>query len=126
MKTLQVYLEAIRNNPSKGWRVIYSDIMGKPLSDTSKFLRGVELFGEEIMFEAVIITSSKNLSSPDPTNYVLAVARQLWKDTLKEELIKEQDELRLERARRHVQEDNTKLADRIELAKRRVDAEHSL
>jgi hypothetical protein len=125
MKTLQSYLEGIRLNPTIGWQGVYSDILGSHLWETERFLKGVELFGEEFMFEAVIVTASKKLSS-DPLNYVLAVARQLWKDSLKEELAKDQDELRLERARRHVKEDNDRLAEKIERAKRRTDASDPL
>jgi hypothetical protein len=125
MKTLQSYLESIRLNPTIGWQSVYSDILGSYLWEASRFLKGVELFGEEFMFEAVIVTASKKLSS-DPLNYVLAVARQLWKDSLKEELTKDQDELRLERARRHVKEDNERLAEKIERARRRTDASDPL
>lgn len=126
MKTLQSYLEGIRLNPSHGWRVIYTDIIGHNLSDTARLLKGVELYGEEIIFEAVIVTASKKLSSPDQLNYVLAVARQLWKDVLQQSLTKDQDEIRLERAKRHVQEDNEKLAQKIDLAKRRTGASDTI
>ena len=65
------------------------------------------------MFEALIATSSKKLSSPDPLNYVLAVARQLWKTELQATLTKDADELRLERGKRRISEENAELADVI-------------
>ena len=126
MKTLQSYLEGIKTNPSSGWRVIYNDIIGYYPENTERLLKGVELYGEEIIFEAIIVTASKKLSSPEQLNYVLAVARQLWKDVLQQSLTKDQDEIRLERAKRHVQEDNERLAKKIESAKRRTDASNSL
>lgn len=126
MKTLQSYLLGIREHPEKGWRVVYSDILGKKLSDSAKFLNGVELFGEEIMFEALIATSVQKLSSPDPLNYVLAVARGIWKETLQESLTKDADELRLERAKRRIIEGNAELAEKIERAKRRADANDTI
>ena len=123
MKTLQSYLEEERTNPSSGWRVIYTDIIGHYPENTERLLKGVELYGEEIIFEAIIVTASKKLSSPEQLNYVLAVARQLWKDVLQQSLTKDQDEIRLERAKRHVQEDNERLAEKIEKAKRRTDSD---
>lgn len=125
MKTLQSYLLGIRDNPETGWRVVYKDILGKNLKDTAKFLNGVDLFGEEIMFEAVIATSVQKLSSPDPLNYVLAVARGIWKEALQEALTKDADELRLERAKRKISEGNADLAEKIEKA-RRMDANNTL
>ena len=122
MKTLQSYLLGIKENPKAGWSVAYSDILGKRLSDPEKFLNGVDLFGEEIMFEAIIATSIQKLKTPDPLSYVLAVARQLWKEELQDSLAKDADELRLERAKRRISEGNAELADRIEEAKRRADA----
>lgn len=126
MKTLQSYLEGIRVNPSNGWRIVYLDILGHRLTETDKFLNGVDLFGEEIMFEALIATSSQKLSSPNPLNYVLAVARKMWKEELQETLQKDKDELRLERAKRRILAGNAELAEKIEEAKRRVDADNPL
>jgi len=120
MKTLQSYLEEVRTDPSIGWRVIYNDIIGYHPENIERLLKGVDLYGEEIIFEAIIVTASKKLSSPEQLNYVLAVARQLWKDVLQQSLTKDQDEIRLERAKRHVQEDNERLAEKIEKAKRRT------
>ena len=122
MKTLQSYLLGIKDNPRTGWSVAYSDILGKHLSEPAKFLNGVDLFGEEIMFEALIATSIQKLKTPDPLSYVLAVARQLWKEELQDSLAKDADELRLERAKRRISEGNAELADRIKEAKRRADA----
>jgi hypothetical protein len=126
MKTLQSYLDGIREHPANGWKVVYLDILGHRLSDTDKFLNGVGLFGEEIMFEALIATSSRKLSSPDPLSYVLAVARQIWKDELQTALTKDADELRLERGKRRILEGNAELAERIEQAKRRVNESDTL
>jgi hypothetical protein len=122
MKTLQSYLLGIKDNPRIGWSVAYSDILGKRLSDADKFLNGVDLFGEEMMFEAIIATSIQKLKTPDPLSYVLAVARQLWKEELQNSLTQDADELRLERAKRRISEGNAELADRIKEAKRRADA----
>jgi hypothetical protein len=125
MKTLQSYLLGIRENPKDGWRVIYSDTLGKYLSDPEKLLNGVRVFGEEAMFEAIVTTSTKKLNSEDPIAYVLAVARQLWKESLEAELSKSKEELRLERAIRRVSEDNAELAAKIEEA-RRIDADNTI
>ncbi len=126
MKTFQTYLSEIRKSPSDGWRAAYQDILGHSLSDTEKFLNGVELFGEDIMFEALVATSSQNLSSPNPLSYVLAVARAIWKERLEEDLHKEAEELQRERAKKRVAADSAELAERIEKAKKRVDANNSL
>jgi hypothetical protein len=128
MKTLQSYLEGIRVNPARGWNSAYLDILGQPLpfTETEKFLNGVELFGEDIMFEALMATSSQNLSSPNPLSYVLAVARSIWKERLEEALQKDQNELQIERAKKRVAADSAELAERIEQAKKRVDANDSL
>ncbi len=126
MKTLQSYLSEIQKSPSKGWNAAYQDILGHRLTETEKFLNGVELFGEDIMFEALVATSSQNLSSPNPLSYVLAVARAIWKERLEEAIHKEADELQRERAKKRVAKDSAELAERIEQAKKRVDANNSV
>lgn len=126
MKTLQLYLLGIREHPENGWRTVYTDILGKHLTDSRKLLEGVRVFGEEAVFEAIIATSTRKLDSGDPLNYVLAVARNIWKETLEEALIKDEESVKLERSIRVVKEDNVKLAERIEQARRRVDADNTL
>lgn len=128
MKTLQHYLDKIHKDSASGWGEIYSDLLGNPLygMDNLDFNKGLELFGESIMLEAVIVTSNNKVDPSGTMKYLLAVARNLWKEELASDLAKEQSEIRLERMKRTVMEDNSSLAERIEEAKRRVDAKHTL
>lgn len=126
MKTFQTYLEGIRKNPTIGWRSAYLDILGVRLSDAESFLKGVDAFGEDLMFEALVVTSLKKLNSPDPLNYVLAVAQQKWKEALQQDVAEQRTSLQVERSIRKVREDNERLAEKIKEARRKVDANNSV
>lgn len=127
MKTLQSYLKEIRDNPKKGWSTAYRDILDETLGQESVFLKSVEMFGEAIMFEAMLITSQQKLSShSNKLAYVLTVARNLWKEDLQNALEKDELELRLERAKNRVSGENADLAEKIEKAKRRLNATDSI
>jgi len=118
-------MEAIQSNPIIGWRAVYFDILSVYLEEPERVLKAVEMFGEDVVFEAIIVTSLKSNIGRDPLNYVIAVARSMWKEQLQSDLTREKDAIRRERSKQRVQDANMELAEKIERA-RRINADNSV
>ena len=121
MLTLEKYLEEIRRDKKIGWSRVFLDILGQPLSDKERFLKAVDNYGDLIMFESLVVTSSKRISN-DPINYVLAVANQKWRDDLISQARADEDSMKTTRAIEKSRNENQLLYEKIEAAKRRVHA----
>jgi hypothetical protein len=121
MLTLEKYLADIRADRIAGWSRVFKDILGQPLSisDRERFLKGVENYGDSIVFEALVITSVKRITTT-PINYVLAVAAQKWKEELLAEVKADQETAKANQSIEQSKKENQHLYDRIEEAKRRV------
>jgi len=112
-------MEEIRKDKTAGWSRVFKDILGQPISDNERFLRAVDNYGDLIIFEAIIITSSKRIDN-DPLNYVLAVANQKWKAELVSQTKVDEDSIKISKAIERSKIDNKQLYEKIEAAKRRV------
>jgi len=125
MLTLEKYLEEIRRDKKAGWSRVFSDILGQPLSDKERFLKAVDNYGDLIIFESLVVTSSKRMTS-DPLNYVLAVANQKWRDDLISQAKADEDSIKTNRAIERSKNANQSLHEKIEEAKRRIHATDSI
>lgn len=121
MLTLEKYLEEIRRDKKAGWSRVFKDILGQPLSDKEMFLKAVDNYGDLIMFESLVVTSSKRIGN-DPLKYVLAVANQKWRDDLVSQAKADEDSIKANKAIEKSKNDNQLLYEKIEEAKRRVHA----
>ena len=121
MKTLLMYMEEIRRDKTAGWSRVFKDILDQPISDKERFLKAVDNYGELIIFESLVITSSKRIDN-DPLNYVLAVANQKWKAELVSQAKADEDSIKISKAVERSKIDNEQLYEKIEAAKRRVHA----
>jgi hypothetical protein len=121
MLTLEKYLEEIRRDKKAGWSRVFSDILGQPLSDKERFLKVVDNYGDLIVFESLVVTSSKRLTA-DPLNYVIAVANQKWRDDLISQAKADEDSIKTNRAIENSKNANQLLYEKIEEAKRRIHA----
>jgi hypothetical protein len=119
MLTLEKYLEEIRRDRTAGWSRVFKDILGQPLSDKERFLKAVDNYGELIIFESLVVTSTKKISG-DPLNYMLAVASKKWKEDLIDIVTSDQEDIKANRSIEQSQKDSMHLYERIEAAKRRV------
>jgi len=124
VKRLATYLSDIRENPAAGWGKVYFDLFNRTLytHEAENIARGADNYGEDTMFEALLVSSGKDINTREGSAlpYILAVAKNLWKESIRAELESEKSEIRMERARRIVKEDNAHLAGMIEEAKRRA------
>ena len=125
MLTLEKYLEEIRRDKKAGWSRVFADILGQPLSDKERFLKAVDNYGDLIIFESLVVTSSKRMTG-DPLNYVLAVANQKWRDDLISQAKADEDSIKTNRAIEKSKNANQLLYEKIEEAKRRIHATDSI
>jgi hypothetical protein len=114
-------MEEIRRDKTAGWSRVFKDILDQPISDKERFLKAVDNYGELIIFESLVITSSKRIDN-DPLNYVLAVANQKWKAELVSQAKADEDSIKISKAVERSKIDNEQLYEKIEAAKRRVHA----
>ena len=121
MLKLTDYLEEIRKDKTVGWSRVYKDILDQPLYDKARFLKAVDVFGEIIVFEALVITAAKKLKN-DPLNYFLAVANQRWREELQREISSDEDTIKATRAIEKSKEAGVLLEEKIEKARRRSNA----
>ena len=125
MLTLEKYLEEIRRDKKAGWSRVFADILGQPLSDKERFLKAVDNYGDLIIFESLVVTSSKRMTG-DPLNYVLAVANQKWRDDLISQAKADEDSIKTNMAIEKSKNANQLLYEKIEEAKRRIHATDSI
>ena len=118
MLKLTDYLEEIRKDKTAGWSRVYKDILGQPLYDKARFLKAVELYGDIIILESLVITASKKLKT-DPLNYFLAVANQRWREEMQREISSDEEAIKANKAIERTKEAGEQLAEKIERAKRR-------
>ena len=83
VKSLTAWRLDIRRYGKKSWLAMYKAFMGQPVSNIPRFYKAVNLYGDEAMLDAIIDSSDQNVKG-DPLNYVLAVARNKWKEAEKE------------------------------------------
>ena len=65
------------------WLRFYQDLMGQAASSNMRFFRALKLYGDWPMFEAIVASSDKDLTG-DKLNYVVTVAKNIWKEQQQE------------------------------------------
>jgi hypothetical protein len=108
---------AITKNEKSGWSQFYRELLGQPLSDTTRFLKAVADFGEGVMFESIIAASTRKLDS-DPLNYVMAIAIAKASDEAKEITDDKRYRLKLEKSKNRVISQNEELELKLERARK--------
>jgi hypothetical protein len=63
----------------KQWLLIYESLLGVPASSIPRLYRAANLYGDAILFDAIVESSWRELTG-DPLNYVLKVASEKWKE----------------------------------------------
>lgn len=77
-KSLDRWRFEIKSIGKKVWLSFYHEFMGQPCSSPMKLYRAINLYGDLIVMEAIIDSSTQSLTG-DPIGYVLKVASNKWK-----------------------------------------------
>lgn len=77
-KSLETWLTEIRTMGKRHWLVFYKELMGKMVPYPSRLYKAVNLYGEMIVFEAIVDSSNQTLTG-DGLSYVIKVASNKWK-----------------------------------------------
>lgn len=101
------------------WAEEYKTLFGLTLSDSDRFFRCLDLYGEFILYEAMVLSSTKKFDK-DPLGYILAVAHSKWKDEKKAEMEAERYEMRMQIAKERSLEFNQQLSEKINKARRKM------
>jgi hypothetical protein len=108
---------AVTKNEKSGWSQFYRELLGQPLSDTTRFLKAVADFGHEIMFESILAASTRKLEG-DPLNYVIAIAVSKVNDEVKQITDSDRYRMKLEKNKQRVIQQNEELEAKMERAKK--------
>lgn len=108
---------AITKNEKSGWSQFYRELLGSPLSDTTRFLKAVSDFGHEIVFEAVLAASTRKITG-DPLNYVIAIAVAKVNEEVQQINDDSRYRFRLEKSKNRIIEQNEELEIKIERARK--------
>lgn len=115
MSNLEKWLEEIKLG-RRGWIRVYKSAFGTAISDPSRFFSALKIYGDTILFDAIIISSTKTLKD-DPLNYILAVAHSKAQEEVDRQRGIDEYILSQERAKANTEARNKDLAQRIERAK---------
>lgn len=78
-KSLDRWRFELKSIGRKHWLTFYKELLGSNASSIPRLYKTINLYGEEIVFDAIVSSSDKELTG-DPLNYVVAVAKSLWKE----------------------------------------------
>jgi hypothetical protein len=102
----------LNRGTKKTWLAFYQELLGTPASSIPRFYRALNNYGFWPMFEAIVESSERDLTG-DPLSYVIAVAKNKWKEVEQQD---EQDESYLsdiEAAKERSRKENEELAARL-------------
>ena len=108
---------AITKNEKSGWSEFYRELLGQPLSDTARFLKAVGDFGHQIMFDALLSSSTRKLTG-DPLNYVIATAVAMAQERALESSKEKAYQMGLDKAKQRILMQNEELEAKIERARK--------
>jgi len=115
-KPILDWLEIIRTHGKSGWSQFYKSMLGHPISDVARFYSSVDHFGDTVVFEAIVATSTKNIKD-DPLNYVLSVAGKFFIEKIETIDEDKKYQFALDKAKERVRMQNEELEIKIEQAK---------
>ena len=116
-QNLTRWKHSIKVNGKKTWAAFYREFLGVPPTSLPRLYRAVNLYGDDIVFEAIIDSSWRDLTG-DPQNYIMKVASEKWKSHQAE--IDGEDDYKksLEQAREQTLEHNRALEKKLKKVKK--------
>jgi|OpeIllAssembly_1097287.scaffolds.fasta_scaffold489875_2 hypothetical protein len=100
----------------KHWLVFYREMLGTPASSIPRLYRALNNYGFWPLFEAIVDSSERELTG-DPLNYVVAVAKNKWKEAEEEDSNSEVYISEIEEAKKKSQQQNEELAKKLKKVK---------
>lgn len=77
-KSLDRWRFEIKSLGKKVWLTFYQEFLGQPCSSPMRLYRAINLYGDLIVMEAIVDSSTQALTG-DPLGYVTKVASNKWK-----------------------------------------------
>jgi hypothetical protein len=77
-QNLTKWKQDLKVHGKKIWPRFYESFLGTGVSSLPRLYRAVNLYGDDIVFDAIVDSSWRELTG-DPINYVLKVASEKWK-----------------------------------------------
>jgi hypothetical protein len=99
------------------WPVFYREFLGVPASSIPRLYKALNNYGFWPLFEAIVESSDRELTG-DPLNYVIAVAKNKWKEKEQESETDEAYLSEIDAAKRHSQQRNEELARKLKKVKK--------
>ncbi len=112
-KSLSRWRFELQSVGKKHWPVFYSEMLGVQVSSYPRLYKALNNYGFWPLFEAIVESSDRELTG-DPLNYVIAVAKNKWKEG---EQIDESDEAYMadiEEAKEKSRKENDELQKRLD------------
>lgn len=127
MAQLDRWLDRISKEGEVAWRDFYQETFRHEISDVPRFLRAVDNYGADCVFNAIVASSDKKFlfsgfSRGDPLNYVLAVTRRIWDKEQQERHADSEYARKLEESRERSLTLGTELEEKIKKARENVRA----
>lgn len=111
-KPLAAWRLELKKFGKRHWLRFYQELMGQAVSNIPRFYKALKLYGDPIMFDA-IVTASMNDLTGDPFFYVVKVASNKWKDEQEALENDESYEAKIKRAIEESQKHNDELAKKL-------------
>lgn len=100
-----------------GWVTVYTEALHTTISDPERFFKALDIYGPDLMFEAIIVSSAKKIEG-DPLAYLIAVAHGKMLDRTEETFDDVEYQLRLERTKLATELHNQEMAEKIRKARK--------
>lgn len=111
-KPLATWRLELKRFGKRHWLLFYKELLGASVSNIPRFYKALKLYGDPIMFDA-IVTSSMNDLTGDPFFYVVKVASNKWKEEQEALEADESYEAKIKRAIEESQKRNDELEKRL-------------
>jgi hypothetical protein len=99
------------------WLVFYKEMLGEPVENIPRLYKALNMYGFWPLFEAIVETSNRDLNA-GKQNYVIAVAKNKWKEKEQESETDEAYLSEIDEAKRHSQQRNEELARKLKKVKK--------
>jgi hypothetical protein len=116
-KSLAAWRHEIKLIGRKHYIKMYEDLMGVRVSNYVNFNRAINNYGGWYMFEAIVDSSTRQLTG-DPLPYVLKVAGSKWKEDQLIEDAKDEEEAKIKKAKEKTLQENKLVAKNQVLARK--------
>lgn len=112
-KPLSKWRFELQSIGKKHWATFYREFLGVSPSSLPRLYKALNNYGFWPLFEAIVATSEKDFGTSDPLNYVVAVAKNKWKESEQEHEDDEEYNAELDEAKARSKKQNDELAKKL-------------